>query len=93
MRHTLKTLGHPQPHTPIQTDNSTAKGILNTSIKQKWSQAIDMGYYWLQDCIQLQQFMVHWKPGIANYTNYFTKHHPEKYHIEHCHLYLKHEPP
>jgi hypothetical protein len=69
MRHTLETLGHPQPPTPIQTDNSTAEGILNTSIKQKRSQAIDMRYYWLQDRIQQKQFQVHWKPGSTNYAD------------------------
>jgi hypothetical protein len=41
LRQTLEALGHPQPATPIQTDNS----ILNASIKQKQSQAINMQYY------------------------------------------------
>jgi hypothetical protein len=93
LRHVLLTLGHPQPPTPIQTDNSTAEGILNKSIKQKRSQAIDMQYYWLQDRIQQQQFLVHWQPGTTNYADYFTKTHPAKHHVELCHLYLKHKPP
>jgi hypothetical protein len=93
IRQALETLGHPQPPTPIQTDNSTAEGILNNSIKQKRSQAIDMRYYWLQDRIQQQQFLVHWKSGSTNYADYFTKHHPAKHHIEIRHRYLKHEPP
>jgi hypothetical protein len=29
MRHTLEELGHPQGRTPIQTDNSTAHGVIN----------------------------------------------------------------
>ena len=32
---TLKELGHLQPPTPIQTDNSTAAGIANNTVKQK----------------------------------------------------------
>jgi hypothetical protein len=28
MQQTLKELGHPQPHTPIQTDNSKAHALL-----------------------------------------------------------------
>ena len=32
---TLEELGHPQPPMPIQTDNSTAAGIANNTIKQK----------------------------------------------------------
>ena len=31
MRQCLKELGHPQPATPIKTDNSTAKGIINNT--------------------------------------------------------------
>jgi hypothetical protein len=32
---TLEELGHLQPATPIQTDNSTASGIANDTVKQK----------------------------------------------------------
>ena len=35
MRHTLEEMGHPQLATPIVTDNSTAVGIANDTIKQK----------------------------------------------------------
>ena len=49
IRTALKELGHPQPPTPIQTDNSTASGIANDSIKQKCSKAIDMHFYWIRD--------------------------------------------
>jgi hypothetical protein len=31
---TLKELGHKQPPTPMVTDNSTASGIANESVKQ-----------------------------------------------------------
>lgn len=42
MRYTLIEMGHPQPSIPIQTDNTTAVGIANDSIKQKYSKALDM---------------------------------------------------
>jgi Reverse transcriptase (RNA-dependent DNA polymerase) len=93
LRNTLATLGHIQPPTPIQTDNDTAEGILNASIKQKRSQAIDMRYYWLQDRIEQKQYTVHWKPGTENYADYFTKHFPAKHHIENRPLYIYREPP
>jgi hypothetical protein len=35
LRTTLEELGHAQPTTPIQTDNSTAAGIANDTFKQK----------------------------------------------------------
>ena len=34
MRIILEELDHPQPPTPIQTDNSTTDGIMNKTIKQ-----------------------------------------------------------
>jgi hypothetical protein len=45
---TLTELGHIQPPTPLRTDNSTAFGILNKTIKQKRSKAMDMIYHWLK---------------------------------------------
>ena len=35
IRTLLRKLGHPQPATPIQVDNSTANGLANDIIKQK----------------------------------------------------------
>ena len=48
IRTTLEELGHPQPPTPIQTDNSTAAGIANDTVKQKRSKAINMRFYWVR---------------------------------------------
>jgi hypothetical protein len=80
IRTALITIGHPQGPTPIQTDNSTADGILNSTVKQKRSKAIDMRFYWLWDRIDQEQFIVHWQPGYLNFANYFTKHHPPNHH-------------
>ena len=41
----LLELGHPQPATLIQVDNSTVVGFVNDTIKQKQSKAIDMRFY------------------------------------------------
>jgi hypothetical protein len=49
MRITLEELDHPQPATPMRTDNSTADGIMNKTVKQKQSKSMDMRFYWLQD--------------------------------------------
>ena len=49
MRITLRELGHPQPPTPIITDNSTAAGIANESVKQKNSKAMDMRFHYIKD--------------------------------------------
>jgi hypothetical protein len=52
IRVTLAELGHPQPPTPMQTDNSTAAGFANDTIKQKRSKAIDMRFYWIKDRVR-----------------------------------------
>eukprot|EP00980_Cylindrotheca_fusiformis_P029377 scaffold23458_cov114-Cylindrotheca_fusiformis.AAC.1 len=44
-RITLEELGHPQGPTPIVTDNATAAGIANDSIKQKRSKSMDMRFF------------------------------------------------
>jgi hypothetical protein len=51
-------LGHKQLVTPLRTDNSTAFGILNETIKQKRSKSMDMKYYWLQDRVRQKQYDV-----------------------------------
>ena len=51
---TLQEMGYTQPPTPIQTDNNVAQGILEGTVKQKCSKAIDMRFYWLRDRIAQQ---------------------------------------
>ena len=48
IRTILTEMGHPQGKTPIQTDNATACGIANDTIKQRRSKAIDMRFYWVR---------------------------------------------
>jgi hypothetical protein len=62
----LHEMGWQQPATPIQMDNSTACGIANDSIKQQRSRAIDMHFYWVQDCSQQGHFNIFWRPGTTS---------------------------
>jgi hypothetical protein len=80
LRVTLAELGHIQPPTPLRTDNSTAFGILNETIKQKISKAMDMRYHWLTDRVRQKQFDVYWRPGRENLGDYHTKHHSAQHH-------------
>ena len=80
MRHTLEELGHPQGRTPIQTDNSTAHGVINGKIQPKQTKAMDMRYYWLKDREAQNFFQFHWKPGKNNLADYWTKHHAAIHH-------------
>jgi hypothetical protein len=80
IRITLIKLGHQQPATKLRTDNSTAFGILNETIKQKISKAMDMIYHWLADRVRQKQFDVYWHPGRENLRDYHTTHHSAQHH-------------
>ncbi len=60
----LEELGHKQPTTPIQVDNSTTKGIINKWVQPKHTKAMDMRFHWLRDhSINQQQFRFYWCPA------------------------------
>ena len=79
----LEEIGHPQPGpTPLKTDNSTAVGFCNKTIKQKQSKAWDMRYHWLREKELHKLIKVYWDQGLRNLADYFTKHFAIKYHKE-----------
>jgi hypothetical protein len=92
IRTMLEEMGHPQPPTPIETDNNTAAGTANDSIKQKRSKAMGMRFCWTCDRVQQGQFHIAWRKGTLNKANCFSKHHPAARHrdLRFAHL---HEPP
>ena len=63
LRQILAEMGHPQPPTPIQTDNTTAEGLVNNKIQPKRTKAMDMRFHWLRDREQREQFRFYWRPG------------------------------
>jgi hypothetical protein len=64
LRTTLEELGHKHPPTPMETDNTTATGYSNGTIKQKRTKAMDMRFYWIKDRVKQGQFNVYWGPGF-----------------------------
>jgi hypothetical protein len=82
LRQILDEMGHPQPKTPIQTDNTTAEGVKkNNKIQTKCTKAMDMHFHWLRDRESQDQFRIYWRPGGTNLADYFTKHHPPAHHV------------
>eukprot|EP00957_Ditylum_brightwellii_P053281 4039900-Ditylum_brightwellii.AAC.2 len=75
-------MGHPQPPTPIQVDNSTANSIVNNNIRQRKSKAIDMRFYWVQDRVRQKQYTVYREQGKNNCADYFTKYHLPSHHCK-----------
>ena len=80
IRTTLTEMGHPQPPTPIQVDNTTAQSFAAGTMKQKRSKSIDMNFYWLQDRESQLHFHFYWGPGTSNLADYHSKHHSPAHH-------------
>ena len=50
-------------------------------MKQKMSKSWDMRFNWLRDRSVIQKILrIYWAKGTSNWADYFTKHHPTKYH-------------
>ena len=79
-RQTLEEMGHPQPRTPMQTDNSAAHQLVTNNVQPKRTKPMDMRFHWLRDRDSQGQFRFYWRPGTANLGDYHTKHHPGKHH-------------
>jgi hypothetical protein len=88
LRITLEELGHPQPRILMETDNTTATGYINSTIKQKCTKAMDMRFYWIKDRVKQGQSNVYWGPGYQNLPDYFTKHHSPAHHKKMCEIYI-----
>jgi hypothetical protein len=88
LRTTLEELGHRHPPTPMETDNNTATGYSNGTIKQKRTKAMDMLFYWIKDRVKQGQFNVYWGPGYQNLADYFTKHHLPAHHKRMRKIYI-----
>eukprot|EP00804_Cyclotella_cryptica_P002871 CCRYP_009392-RE/>CCRYP_009392-RE protein AED:0.61 eAED:0.43 QI:0/-1/0/1/-1/0/1/0/167 len=73
-------MGHPQPPTPIQTDNSTTLDIVNNTIQPKRMKAMDMRFHWLRCRINQKHFRPYWRAGATNLADYVTKHYPVIHH-------------
>jgi hypothetical protein len=62
----LAEMGHNQDATELKTDNTTADGIINNTVQQKRSKAMDVRFYWVKDRVEQNQFNVGWVPGDTN---------------------------
>ena len=66
-------LQHPQPPSPILTDNEFTVDFANNTCKQRRSKTIDMRFYWLRDRVKQNQIVITHIPGKNNLADIFTK--------------------
>ena len=79
-RMTLSEMVHPQPRTPMQTDNLSAHAVVTNNVQPRRTKAMYMGFHWLRRRDAQGQFRYYWKPGTMNLGDYWTKHHPSAHH-------------
>ena len=85
----LAKLGHSQLPTPIHIDNTTTVGIVNNTIKCKWSWSMEMRYFWLLDNKMQRYFKFYYQLGLENLDVYPSKHHTADTH-QHVRPYYVH---
>ena len=73
MRRTLQDMGHTNPPTPTNYNNTALVGIANETVKKPWSQPMEMRYFYSCNQVKEGKFDVRWHPGLENLGDYTTK--------------------
>ena len=82
-RRLLAEMGHPQPPTPVQTDNTTAHSFVTKNLNPKATKSLDMNLWFMRDKSDQKQFHYYWKKGKGNNDgDYYTKHFCPAHHRE-----------
>ena len=89
IRVALTELGHPQPPTPLKTDNTTTANFTNSTLRQKRSKSWDMRYNWLRDRQAQEQFRIYWDKGIYSEADFTTKHYGPGHHLNQRQRYMR----
>jgi len=84
-------MGHPQPPTPINCNNSTAVGIANNIVKRQRSWSMEMRLFWVADAVTQGKFDIKYFPRKENLADYLSKHHTGAHHVA-VHPWYLHEP-
>jgi hypothetical protein len=84
----LKELGHPQSQTHIHSNNATAIGIVNNTVKRQCSRLMEMHYFWICDKVAQDKYDIRWHPGQEKVADYQSMHHVGAHHQAVCPWYL-----
>ena len=62
-RNTVEEMGHKQPPTPMQTDNTTAIRFITKKLQPKATKSKDMQHWFMRDRQDRKQFRYYWGSG------------------------------
>ena len=82
MRIALEEMGHPQPKTPVITDNTTAQGLVTNTMTSKRSKSYGMRFNFFKCREAQQQFDLVWRPGGINRADFHSKNHPAWHYVD-----------
>ena len=78
----LIKMGHPQPMTPMQIDNSAAHSVAMNNIHARRTKAVGMRFHWLK-CQDAQgYFRYYCRPHEHNLVEFWSKHQPVSHNRE-----------
>jgi hypothetical protein len=66
IRNPLEEMGHPQPPTTMQLDNTIALGFVSKNLQPKATKSIDMQHLVMRDRQDRLQFKYYWGSGKYN---------------------------
>ena len=87
-RQTCADMGHPQDPTVIVYDNTVAGGIATQSCKQRRSKMVAKQYNWIQERIAMGDYILEWRRGHYNLSDFLTKAHPVHHFVAMCPFYV-----
>ena len=62
-RQSLNEMGHHQPRTPMQTENTAAHYVVTNNVQPKRTKTMDMCFHWIRCRDAQYQFRYYWRPG------------------------------
>ena len=65
-RYLLVEMGHAQPETPAQTDNTTTLGFVTKNLNPRATKSTDMNNWYMRDKQDQKQFRYYWREGPKN---------------------------
>ena len=79
-RQALHDMGHTQKSTPITTNVTTARAILDNNTPGRYLKGADMRLHWMKDRVKRNIFTIRWKAAQTNLGHYPTKAHKPAHH-------------
>ena len=76
----IEALGRKQETVKLKIDNTTDEAFSNSTLKERRTKTWNMRWWWLQDNLRNNHFIIYLDRGTNKKEDYPTKHFPQSYH-------------